>query len=393
MKSGEDSKEEGDIICQEGGWKVKKILFLIHDLGPGGAEKVLINLVNNLDTTQFEITVLSLFDVGVNRQFLSSSVHYLFSFSKMLPGNSRLMKLLSPVQLHKWLIKENYDIEIAYLEGPCARIISGCPNLNTKLISWIHIEQHGAQAAAASFRNIEEATHCYNRFDQIVCVSETVKQAFINNLHIITPVDVYYNTNESEKIIQLASEPVEDGLILDEEIKLIGVGKLLQSKGFDRIIRIVKRLYEENYPIHLYILGIGPAQEQLETYIRENELLKVVSLMGYQTNPYKYVSKCDLFVCASYAEGFSTATTEALIVGTPVCTVEVSGMNEMLGEHNEYGIITKNNDEALYIGIKELLDNPDMYKHYKKQAEIRGRSFSTRSTIEAVQKMLNNFST
>ena len=57
----------------------------------------------------------------------------------------------------------------------------------------------------------------------------------------------------------------------------------------------------------------------------------VVTLLGYQTNPYKYVAKCDLFVCASFAEGFSTAATEALIVGTPVCTVEVSGMKEMLG--------------------------------------------------------------
>ena len=67
-----------------------------------------------------------------------------------------------------------------------------------------------------------------------------------------------------------------------------------------------------------------------------------VDFLGYQTNLYKYVAKCDLFVCASHAEGFSTAATEALILGVPVCTVEVSGMKEMLGENNEYGIITEN---------------------------------------------------
>ena len=38
-----------------------KILFMIHDLGPGGAEKVLVNLVNNLDKTKFDVTVISLF--------------------------------------------------------------------------------------------------------------------------------------------------------------------------------------------------------------------------------------------------------------------------------------------------------------------------------------------
>ena len=47
---------------------------------------------------------------------------------------------------------------------------------------------------------------------------------------------------------------------------------------------------------------------------------------------------------------FSTAATEALIVGTPVCTVEVSGMKEMLGENDEYGIVTENSEEALYEG-------------------------------------------
>ena len=115
---------------------------------------------------------------------------------------------------------------------------------------------------------------------------------------------------------------------------------------------------------------------------------KNVTLLGYQINPYKYISKCDLFVCASYAEGFSTAATEALILGVPVCTVEVSGMKEMLGENNEYGIVTENNDEALYQGIKELINNSEKLQHYKQQAIIRGKSFSTERTVREVEKML-----
>ena len=113
-----------------------------------------------------------------------------------------------------------------------------------------------------------------------------------------------------------------------------------------------------------------------------------VTFLGYQTNPYKYVSKCDLFVCASHSEGFSTAATEALIVGTPVCTVEVSGMKEMLGENNEWGVVTENSEEALYQGIKRLLDNPAELAHYKEKAAERGKNFSTEETVKAVEKML-----
>lgn len=104
----------------------------------------------------------------------------------------------------------------------------------------------------------------------------------------------------------------------------------------------------------------------------------MITLLGYQTNPYKYVSKCDLFVCASFAEGFSTAATEALIVGTPVCTVEVSGMKEMLGEHNEWGVVTENSEEALYQGIKDLLDHPDKLAYYKEKPLSVGRASARR---------------
>ena len=82
------------------------------------------------------------------------------------------------------------------------------------------------------------------------------------------------------------------------------------------------------------------------------------------------MAKCDLFICASFAEGFSTAATEALIVGIPVCTVEVSGMKEMLGVNNEYGLVVENNDEALYQGIKRFFDEPGLLEYYTKQAEL-----------------------
>ena len=68
----------------------------------------------------------------------------------------------------------------------------------------------------------------------------------------------------------------------------------------------------------MLILGTGQQEEELKKWCIENDIMDSVSFLGYKTNPYKYVSKCDLFVCASYAEGFSTAATEALITGTPV---------------------------------------------------------------------------
>lgn len=367
---------------------MKKVLFLIHDLSHGGAEKVLVNLVNNMDRTKFDITVISLFGGGVNEQFLKKYINYKYIFKRTFPGNSHIMKMFTPQRLHKMFIKDKYDIEISYLEGPSARIISGCPYEDTKLVSWIHVEQHTKKLASQSFRSYNESVKCYREFNKTICVSEFVKNDFLSIYPNLKNVEVLYNTNETKQIIEQSKEPVDSNIFNDNEITIIGVGKIVPVKGFDKLARIQKRLKDDGYKTHFYILGVGPEREKIELYCKENNISDLFTFLGYQTNPYKYVSKCDIFVCASIAEGFSTAATEALIVGTPVVTTLVSGMTEMLGENNEYGIITDNNEDALYQGIKQLLDDKELLKHYTQQAQERGKFFSTENTVKAVEDML-----
>ena len=369
---------------------MKKILFLIHDLSHGGAEKVLINLVNNMDRSQFDISVTALFGGGVNEQFLKPDIHFRAVCPREVPGNSKLMKLLTPKQLHKLCMKEHYDIEVSYLEGPSARVVSGCPNPDTKLVSWIHCTMKSERDVSIGFRSFQEAKKCFNKMDGIISVSQGVRSAFLKQIPYKGFTKVLYNTNESDKIQRLSKEGVDVGTFNSNEFSIIGVGKIMPVKGFDRLARIHNRLISNGYPVHTYILGEGAERAKIQAYLKENGLVDSFTFLGYQTNPYKYVAKCSLFVCASHAEGFSTAATEALIVGTPVCTVEVSGMKEMLGENNEYGIITENSEEALYEGIKRLLDDPDLLAHYKKQAQIREKDFSTEETVRAVEEMLLN---
>lgn len=364
-----------------------KILFMIHDLGEGGAEKVLVNLVNNMDPTKFDITVLSLFGGGINEQFLKKTIRYQTVFSKAFPGNSHIMKLCTPKQLHRLFVKETYDIEVSYLEGPTARIISGCPNIGTKLVSWIHVEQHTKETAAKAFRSYEESETCYKKFHKIVCVSQSVKEDFMNIYSMIKEPVVLYNTNETDQILKLKEEPVEDERFREGEIRLCGVGKIMPNKGFDKLARIHKRLRDDGYPVHTYLLGKGPEQESIEQYIKENHLEDTFTFLGYQTNPYKYVAKCDIFVCTSIAEGFSTAATEALVVGVPVVTTPVAGMKELIGENQECGIITEHSENSLMESIKKILDSKKVLDNYKSKALVRGREFSTQNTVKSVEEM------
>ena len=93
---------------------------------------------------------------GINEQFLKRDIHYKTIWKKEFPANSKFMKILTPQQLHALCVRDHYDIEVSYLEGPSARVISGCKSSDTKLVSWIHVEQHTMDNLAASFRNERE---------------------------------------------------------------------------------------------------------------------------------------------------------------------------------------------------------------------------------------------
>lgn len=365
---------------------MKEVLFVIPNLGHGGAEKVLVNLVNHLDRSLFSVTVMTLYDEGVNRSFLADHIKYKSCFKKSFPGVSHLFKMLSPKQLYKWLVPEHYDIVVSYLEGQTARLVSGCDDKTTKKICWIHRTMATMNDSARLFRSVAEAKMCYGSFDRIVSVSKDVQKVFMDLYHLDEKGVVLYNTNESEKILVQSSEAVSDKSFLNDDFKICAMGSLIPIKGFERLIAVHNKLMNEGYSIHTYILGEGPDKEKLEKMIKKYSLDDTVFLLGYQTNPYKYLSKCDLFVCSSWTEGFSTAVTEAMILGIPVVTTRVSGMEELLGD-NQYGIITANDESGLYSGIKEMLDSTDLLQKYTLKAKKRGESFSTEKTVLAVETL------
>lgn len=367
---------------------MKKILFMIPDLAGGGAEKVLVNLVNNMDRKKFDITVKTLFDVGVNRDKLLPHIKREYCIKRQFRGNSKFFLLFKPKTLYKRFVKEHYDIVVSYLEGPTARIVSGCNDKETKLVSWIHCRMENERVASVGFRNFKEAKSCYNKFDYTACVSKWVKDYFTKVFSFQKSVGVLYNTIETDEILEKSKEKLEDIYLADDCYNICSVGRLIDIKGFDRLINIHKRLLSEGINNHIYIFGDGKDKNRLENLVREHNVITTFTFMGYTLNPYKYVSNMDLYICSSYSEGFSTSVTEALIVGTPVVTTLCSGMKEMLGENNEYGIVTENNEDALYEGIKKMLTTPNLLKYYSEKALERGKMFSTEKTVKAVEEML-----
>lgn len=368
---------------------MKKVLFVIPTLGGGGAEKVLVNLVNNMNLEKFDVSILTLFDNGVNRKHLNSNIHYNYIFPHTFRGNIHLFRIFTPEYLANKFIKSTYDIVISYLEGPTTRIVSGIQDLETIKINWVHSNVI-KNRILKSYRNCKEFKRCYDKYNCTVFVSNTAKKTFENEMGLFNNHCVKYNTVETNQIKKQADEIIVDVNFDSNKLNLITVGRLTKVKGYDRLLKILKRLVNEKYNFHMYIIGEGTLRKKIKRYIYLNNLSDFITLLGYKDNPYKYVKKADIFICSSYSEGFSTAVTESLIVGTPVITTLCSGMEELLGYNNEYGIIVDNNEEALYNGLKEFLIHKDKLTYYQQRAETRGKDFETKNTVQKVEKILLN---
>jgi glycosyltransferase involved in cell wall biosynthesis len=371
---------------------MKRILFFIPTLSGGGAEKVLVNLVNNMDSQKYSITVMTLFNVGVNISYLNENIEYKYVFNRLLRGNKYFLKLFSPRWLFNYMIKDDFDIIVSYLQGPTARIVSGCNNKETKIVNWIHNEVHDIKKLSSSYRNEKETRRCFEKYNATVFVAETAKHALQNILpNLKTNLKVLYNTVETDMIKELSTETIEDIKFGVKKTNLISVGRFASQKGFERLLEIIAKLvHEDKVDVHLYLLGKGELEAKYKEIMFNKKISDHVTILGYKENPYKYVKNSDLFVCSSYHEGFSTAVTESLIVGTPVITTLCSGMKEMLGENGEYGVIVENTDEDLYLGLKSLLNNTKEMSRLKTKAEERGKYFNKYNTVGAVEEFFDS---
>ena len=187
-----------------------------------------------------------------------------------------------------------------------------------------------------------------------------------------------------------STENVEDIEFDKDTINICSVGKVIEKKGYYRLAQIHKKLIDEGLKHNIYIIGIGDDEDRIRKYLKENNLEDTYHLIGFRDNPYKYVSKCDLFVCSSYREGFSTAVTESLVVGTPVVSTLCSGAQELLGYNNEYGLVVENSEEGIYQGLKKILSDKELINYYKEKAIERGKKFSKQNTVKAVEDLLDS---
>lgn len=367
-----------------------KVLFIHTKLTFGGAEQALFDLVNLLDKSKFDVTVLVRDEGGIwEEKFRNAGIRVVSVYGCQVSTNNLFVKLLN-YQKRKQIerayavnglglldtcLPETFDIIVSYSIWTFEEM---CFRRNTKTVKYIH---GNVESNAYYHEAIKRTNATLKKFDRIICVSQEGKDALVRALKQEAGVVKIFNPINSIEIRKKAEKDVS----LSPKTTICAVGRLSKEKGFERLVRIHKNLLVKGYDHQLVIVGDGEEREQIEKVISQTETENSVILAGYQENPYPYMRLCKFMVCSSYTEGLPVIAMEALSLGIPIVSA-VPSISEIFGDE-KCGIITQNDDSSLEAGIEQMLSNELLYMSAKRAAQRRSSYFDGQRMVREVENL------
>jgi len=315
----------------------KKIVFVLPRLGGGGAQRVIATLLNNLDKEKYEI-FLVLFDSKGDYQ------EYLSSYVKVINLNTKRLRN-SIIPLFSTLYEIKPDILFSTMREISILLISFKWLLPSKT-RLICREMNTPSESIKNFKYASFFTWFYKNYykyaDLIICQSKYMLNDLKDNFNIPEKKLIQiYNPVDSEYIINnFFGESKCPFSTKSERINIVAIGRLIDQKGFDRLIDSIPQLLLKYPDANLWILGKGNLKIELVQQVEKLNLMKSIHFVEHQKNPFEWLRNADLFVLPSKYEGLPNILLEALCCECPVVSLKHPGgtyeIMELTGQKNRW---------------------------------------------------------
>ncbi|MCR5785144.1 MAG: glycosyltransferase [Eubacterium sp.] len=381
---------------------MKKVLFIMLSLYNGGAEKSLVNLLNELPKDKYDIDLLLFRHEGlflsqvpenVNILETPKNLEALYKPLKECRADCRITKLVGTLlsrlkkgnteaaRGYRWInyyspkierLLWHYDVAIAYSPGEQGYYLIDKVDAVKKYI-WVHNDYRKQNFSK------EYDKPYFEKADGIVSVSEEcvniLKEEFPEIKDRIFCIE---NITSSEVIKKRAVEfiPKEYG---NEQVRIISIGRLVQTKRFDIAIEAAAVLKEMKIKFRWYILGDGEKYDELLNLIKKTNTEDVIKLIGVRENPYPYIYNADIMVQTSEHEGKSVALDEAKILAKPIVVTDYPTVRDQIKDGKE-GIISPLNAEGVANKISTLIFGESIYNGIKDY--LSSRDYGNRDEVE-----------
>lgn len=388
----------------------KKIIFVTQALWIGGIETALVNLLNRLDYEKYDVTCLIIrgcLDIAdritLQCRLIVADREHTFTFREPYPY-SRLYHLTeesqNPSRLHRammWAIpaikwvenrlyiryirgqmkEEHFDTCVIYSDVAAETAVRAvCAD---KFLMFYH---HGAM------RRVYHDEIGYRKSEKIIAVSQNQEK----KLRQFRPkyaekMITIHNLTDVEGIRRKAEEPIPE-TFREDQFHIVTCGRVSREKGMDLAVEACGKLVEAGFDqIHWWIVGGGPAMQEVRDTTAELHMEQYVTMTGMKSNPYPYIRQASLYVQPSRFEGYPMTILEALVLGQPVISTDNNGAREILRE-GVTGLLRPMDAAALAEAVQLLMKNPKKLAQMRKNAEETDFEAQNRECVRKLEALL-----
>lgn len=388
----------------------KKIIFVTKALWIGGIETALVNLLKYFDYDQYDVTLLvikaelDMLDqiqpkcrvlIADREETVTFQERYrygrLFHLTEKSDAPSRLHKMMMwTVPIIRWaenrlyiryikkqMKNERFDTAVIYSDVAGETAIRAI-----KADKYLMFYHHGAM------RHVYHDKIAYKKCEKIISVSEHQAEALRKfNPRYSGKVTTIPNLTDvagiQEKSLALTREQFDT-----TKFNIVSVGRVSHEKGMDLAVKACAELVTEgNDNIRWWIVGDGPAMQEVKKMIKELHMEEYVITVGMQKNPYPYIRQADLYVQPSRFEAFGLTILEAMILGKAVLATDTMGAHEIIND-GKNGLICDVTGKGMAGQIKELI--LDLKKLAKLERAVREIDFieHNRNNLSRIEELL-----
>ena len=349
--------------------EMKKIIHIISDIGTGGGQTHLIDVLKNMDRQKFKIFVICPSEGHyINEVKRYADEYYFINF------NQNFLKII--LQLYKFLkitkpdIVHNHLLRACYLASPIARLFT------RKVFNNLH----GSVTDDITANKIKIAAYLiYNRIlnrlgCQYIAVSNFNKEQLVEQGIKKDKITVIYNGING---FLSKREKSKKNIFFNA----VCIARLAPQKGIFTLLKIAKKLEEI---VLFQIVGDGELRKEIDDFIINNDINNV-ELKGFHKDIEPFLQCADFFILASNWESMGIVIAEAMACSLPVIASNVGGIPELVIDGKGGFLCEPNDIDSFVEKIKSLEDNPHIREEF---GAFNRKRFEDNFTVEQMMRKL-----
>lgn len=360
-----------------------RVLWLVKGLGPGGAERLLVEQAAAGDHTKFDYECAYLLDW---KQHLVPALEARGVRTHCLD----VRRETDPrwvARLHRLLRAGGYDVVHAHSPVPAsvARVLVRTLPRATRP-AFVYTEHNRWASHNALTRAANRLTFALDDVD--LAVSDDVRASIDPRQRERVEVVVHgIDVDEVRAhLAERAATRAELG-VTDDECLAVTVANLRATKNYPGLIAAVRIVADRDLPVRFVAAGQGPLEAEIRAAHHASGLGERFRLLGYRDDATRLIAAADLYVLASHHEGLPVTVMEALALGVPVIAPAVGGLGQAVTDGESGLLVTPDDPVALADAIERAVRDPDLRAHLAAGAARAGEQYASAHAVERIEEL------